>query len=117
LFREVEIAWRTYLPQHLNATMGLSLAATGWIRDRVEPRHGRRKPIQHHAEAGHGVGASGNLWLISLSGFDTQSLFLPTGARLAVGIYAGPIAIAAAVALMILIPRRRTGRIMAVSVT
>jgi len=89
LFREVEIAWRTYLPQHLNATMGLSLAATGWIRDRVEPRHGRRKPIQHHAEAGHGVGASGNLWLISLSGFDTQSLFLPTGARLAVGIEQG----------------------------
>ncbi|WP_375195365.1 MFS transporter [Sphingobium sp.] len=62
LFQAIEIAWRSYLPQHLTANMGLSLAATGilmmamrsldavadpamgWISDHVETRYGRRRP-------------------------------------------------------------------------
>lgn len=62
LFQAIELAWRAYLPQHLAATVGLSLAVTGvlmvairsldaiadpvmgWVSDHVDTRYGRRKP-------------------------------------------------------------------------
>ncbi|CAM8672792.1 MFS transporter [Sphingobium cupriresistens] len=62
LFQAIELAWRAYLPQHLIATVGLSLGVTGllmvamrgmdaiadpimgWMSDHVDTRYGRRKP-------------------------------------------------------------------------
>ncbi|WP_176590288.1 MFS transporter [Sphingobium sp. EM0848] len=62
LFQAIELAWRAWLPQHLTATIGLSLASVGllmvaircmdaiadpimgWVSDHVDTRYGRRRP-------------------------------------------------------------------------